>query len=395
MKKNVYVIIDGQAGSCGKGKVIGQFALQKKVDAAVTNNMPNAGHTFMDNGKKRIFRNIPVSAVNPNTALFIGPGSIIDMDVLVEEYEANQDILDGREIVVHPLVPLVQQKHIEQEKRQIKTGSTFKGCCPCQTEKMMRSPDAKFFKEYKSIKADPDYYKKLYHYLHTAKKILLEGAQGCDLDMNHSHHYPYTTSRQVCPEQMLADSGIPASYLKEIIMVIRPFPIRISNEIYDGSTIYSGDYGTSPELTWDQINVGAYLGMYPTTVEKEDIETWKDIAPDLTEYTTVTKKKRRIFDLDIDHLKFTVERIRPTSIYLNFFQQLDSEYQNIHGVYNGYGKIYFDKYRKEYLSWLENELGVPITMLGTGPKLEHYINREPYVKILKKEEKAAKTSRNF
>ncbi len=46
MKRNVYAIIDGQAGSCGKGKVIGQFAINENVDVAITNCMPNAGHTF-------------------------------------------------------------------------------------------------------------------------------------------------------------------------------------------------------------------------------------------------------------------------------------------------------------------------------------------------------------
>lgn len=94
MKKNVYAIIDGQAGSCGKGKVIGQFAINEKVDVAVSNCMPNAGHTFESNGVKRLFRNIPVSAVNPRTQLFIGSGSIIDMNVLEQEYEENKDILE-------------------------------------------------------------------------------------------------------------------------------------------------------------------------------------------------------------------------------------------------------------------------------------------------------------
>ncbi len=385
MRRNVYAIVDGQAGSCGKGKVIGQFALQKNVEVAITNNMPNAGHTFVKDGKKRVFRHIPVSAVNPNTQLFIGPGSVIDMDVLEEEYENNKDLLEGREIIVHPLVPIIQPKHIEKEKKEIVSGSTFKGGCACQTEKMMRSPETKFFKEWKGIKADPDYYQKLYSYLKSAKRILLEGAQGYDLDMNHSGHYPHTTSREVCVEQMLADAGISAFYLKEVIMVIRPFPIRISNEIYDGSTIFSGNYGNSIELSWNQINVGAYLGQYPTVITEEDIEEYGDIAPDLTEYTTVTKKKRRIFDIDINHLKRTVLRCHPTEIYLNFFEQLDSDYQNIHGVYNGYGKIYFDKYRKEYLAWLESELGVPIMTLGTGPDYQHYINRKPYVKMLQKE----------
>lgn len=385
MKRNVYAIIDGQAGSCGKGKVIGQFAINENVDVAITNCMPNAGHTFQSNGRKRVFRNIPVSSVNPNTKLFIGPGSAIDMDVLIDEYENNKDILEDREIIVHPMVPLIEKRHIEYEKQHLKSGSTFKGCGACMSEKVMRDPNLKFFKEYKNIKADPDYYNKMHKYLLTAKKILLEGAQGCDLDINHSGHYPFVTSRQVSVAQMLADSGISPMYLKEVIMVIRPFPIRISNEIYDGTHIFSGNYGKSNvELSWEQINIGAFLGQYPTAIKEEDIDEYKDMCPDLTEFTTVTKKPRRIFDIDIELLQKNIQINTPTQIYLNFFQQLDNNYQNVSGEYTESGNIYFDKYRKEYLAWLESELGVPITFLGTGPDLHHYIDRKPYLKSLKK-----------
>jgi adenylosuccinate synthase len=92
IKKNVYVIIDGMAGSCGKGKVCAEFALENNVDLAITNNMPNAGHTAVVNHEKRIFRNIPVSAVNKQTMLFLGAGSAIDMDILEEEYYNNVTI---------------------------------------------------------------------------------------------------------------------------------------------------------------------------------------------------------------------------------------------------------------------------------------------------------------
>ena len=93
MNKNVIAVIDGAAGSCGKAKVVGEIATDKniKLGAAVTNCMPNAGHTFVDeNGNATVFRNIPVSIVNPETELFIGPGSAIDMTVFQAEYEQAQ-----------------------------------------------------------------------------------------------------------------------------------------------------------------------------------------------------------------------------------------------------------------------------------------------------------------
>ena len=96
MNKNVIAVIDGAAGSCGKAKVVGEIATDKniKLGAAVTNCMPNAGHTFVDeNGNATVFRNIPVSIVNPETELFIGPGSAIDMTVFQAEYEQAKKYL--------------------------------------------------------------------------------------------------------------------------------------------------------------------------------------------------------------------------------------------------------------------------------------------------------------
>lgn len=386
MKKNVYAIIDGQAGSCGKGKVIGQFAINEKVDVAVSNCMPNAGHTFESNGVKRLFRNIPVSAVNPRTQLFIGSGSIIDMNVLEQEYEENKDILEGREIIVHPLVPLIEPRHIEKEKQLIKSGSTFKGCAACRSEKIMRDSNLKFFKEYKNIKADTNYHRKFHDAINQAEKVLVEGSQGCDLSLDNITHYPNVTSRVVSVSQMLSDSKIPPTRLNKAIMVVRSLPIRISNEIYDGSYMYSGDYGNSSELSWEQVSVGAYLGIPPSSVDIDLIEEFFDVSPKLKELTSVTKKTRRIFEMDLNLLKENIEDNDPAELYLNFFEYQDYNLRGISGIYSGYSNedIYLNKNLRNYLDYLEDELNVPITMLGTGADFTHYIDRRPYVKRIEK-----------
>ena len=92
---------------------------------------------------------------------------------------------------------------------------------------------------------------------------MLEGSQGCDLYLNHSGNYPYVTSRNVSTSQLLADSGISAERLLQTIIVIRPFPIRISNITKSGEFIYTGDYGKGKELTWTQINLASMYGSYP------------------------------------------------------------------------------------------------------------------------------------
>lgn len=145
MIKNVISVIDGEAGSCGKAKVIGEIATDKsiKLGASVTNCMPNAGHTFVDEkGTVTIFRNIPVSSVNPDTELFIGPGSAIDMEIFEEEYEQAKKYLRDRKIYVHEMVPLIDERHKQYEREHIKSGSTFKGCGAVTQEKVIR--DKKF-----------------------------------------------------------------------------------------------------------------------------------------------------------------------------------------------------------------------------------------------------------
>ncbi len=269
MIKNVISVIDGATGSCGKAKVVGEIATDNsiKLGASVTNCMPNAGHTFVDEkGNVTVFRNIPVSSVNPNTELFIGPGSAIDMDIFKEEYEKARRYLGDRKIYVHEMVPLISKRHKQYEKEHIKSGSTFKGCGSVTQEKVIRDEKLEFFKTFKNaiVCSNYEWLEKLYKHLDDPfQYVMLEGAQGCDLSLNFSGNYPYVTSRNVSTAQLLADSGISPERLLQTIMVIRPFPIRISNLTKSGEVFYTGGYGKGDELTWTQINLASMYGNYP------------------------------------------------------------------------------------------------------------------------------------
>lgn len=287
MNRNVISVLDGAAGSCGKAKVIGEIATDKTLTlgASVTNCMPNAGHTFVSNrGKKTIFRNIPVSIVNPKTELFIGPGSAIDMEVFKEEYERVKPYLGDRKIYVHEMVPLIEERHKEYERKNVKSGSTFKGCGAVSKEKLMRDPNLQFFNNYKNavVCSNDDWLNLLHSHVDRSNEyVMLEGSQGCDLSLNFSGNYPYVTSRNVSTTQLLSDSGLPAESLLGTIMVIRPFPIRISNVTKKGDFIYTGAYGRGEELTWSQINIASMLGTYPF---EGDLEFFATDAFDNKEY---------------------------------------------------------------------------------------------------------------
>ncbi len=67
-------------------------------------------------------------------------------------------------------------------------------------------------------------------------------------------------------------------------MVVRPFPIRISNYTKTGEKIYTGDYGEGRELTWTEINLAALFGSYP----------YKEIEYSFESRLTLNKVKRII-----------------------------------------------------------------------------------------------------
>lgn len=437
MPKNVITVLDGAAGSCGKAKVIGQIATDKSINlgASVTNCMPNAGHTYVSSyGKKTIFQNIPVSIVNSNTDLFIGSGSAINMDTFIEEYKRIKPLLGERKIYVHELVPLIEERHIAYESSRIKSGTTSKGCGAVSAEKILRDPNLRFFETYENaIRCSNDeWFDRLYSHLDNPNEyVLLEGAQGCALSLNHSNNHPHVTSRNVSISKLLDDTGISPSRHLENIMVIRPFPIRISNITKTGAIISSGNYGNSEELTWTQINLCAKLGTYPFKgdIDLFDCYLTKKIIDELLEISSEQSLKQ-VFGNNYNHIeasKVTVlealelERLfykeNNTPRYISriiTFPESESPYiedlseqttvtqkerrifdidinnlkrylqiNESYGLYlnffqqlsldyahqkGNFSSYAFNTYLSNYLDWLEDETKTEILALGTGAK---------------------------
>src|SRR5690606_5506427 len=94
----VTVVLGGQAGSEGKGKIAGYLA--KEFGASVANFMPNAGHTWVgDDGRKVMVQQLPQAVVNKDALLFISAGSALEPDLLFDEiqkYGAHGRVIIGR-----------------------------------------------------------------------------------------------------------------------------------------------------------------------------------------------------------------------------------------------------------------------------------------------------------
>lgn len=129
LEKNITVVIDGQAGSCGKGKICGYLAKKDNFKISTNNWSSNAGHSFVDkNGEKIVVSHLPMALVNKNTKLLINAGAIITPEILFYEIDRYSKLIGNRKIYIHPRAMIIEEKHRNIEKEIIKSGSTFKGC---------------------------------------------------------------------------------------------------------------------------------------------------------------------------------------------------------------------------------------------------------------------------
>lgn len=367
----VTVVLDSQAGSCGKGKFVGYLSQKDNIDAAINNFMSNAGHTYVDGAESVMTQHLPTSIVSKHThTLMIGPGAAITPDILFNEIIKFRNIIGDRQINIHPRAAVILPEHAEKEKEILRSGSTFKGCGAAQADKLMRVPNIRLFGDWyrttdwaqdMSIE-DTRYILDTINIIDTAgivnniidcsQSVMIEGSQGCDLDINYGLNYPHTTSRQCHAGQLVADCGISPRLVDDIVMIMRPYPIRISNSTNIGIEVSSGDYDGAEEITWD--------------IVKERCGAPADI--EFGEMTTVTKKMRRVFEMNWNRLEYVSMLNRPTQIALNFAQYLD------------YGALYCQSWKqlpqkvKDFIKEVEKVAGVPVTLVGTGPSNEHIID---------------------
>ncbi len=373
------VVIGGQAGSEGKGKiacVIADEFLKSNPNGLVVtcNHMPNAGHTFRDGEYKYVAGQLPTPAIFNNekygydVPVVIGPGSAINLNLLKKEIE-QCELVPGETLFIHPNAGIVTKEHLDIEGECLdNVSSTKKGGGACLAAKVMRQGSCGVH----AIARDllPNYLRPALtdtsEFLILAMKnnlaVLYEGAQGFDLDINHGLDYPYTTSRMSNVSQALADSGIPPTMIGKRVMVIRPYPIRVGNAFDSNGNMIgtSGDYASdNEELDWDKI--------------KELSNTPDDIS--LVERTTVTQKIRRVFTFSRERFEKSVRVNDPTEIVITFADHLDRE---LYGKRVNYNNLSYELKSKIGTFVDNNILSVyvnhKVPFVSTGPDHLDIIN---------------------
>jgi adenylosuccinate synthase len=360
------LILDSSMGSSGKGRLAAFLATNdQSLRVAACTFAVQAGHVVvMDDGTKITTQCIPSSFVNKNVLLYLGPTCNHDIETITKEVKMLDDL--GFEVssrlLIHPLMSIIEQRDRDFEKSLIKSGSTFKGCGAAAARKITRDPSTKLARDVSDQLPGKivDYTMQLIKHAKSGE-VIGEVAQGFGLSLNHSGYYPNVTYRDVTPMNFFADVGIPTSIANtfEVVGNARTLPIRISNEsAADGSYIYSGDTG-GRELTWAEVENSA--GYAPG-----------ELSTHSSNFTTVTKKLRRVFEFDWredgDFGRF-VNICDPTSISLNFVNHLCKDDAGV----KDFSQL--SDQTVEFILRLERTFSVPVKYIGTGAKHSETIVR--------------------
>ena len=296
----VVVTADAGAGSSGKGCLNSWLADSYDFHIATNNWASNAGHfTELDRGTRILVQHIPSAFVNKSTELYINAGASIDIDILLKEI----DMLEGlgfpikNRLSIHPHANIITNEDKETEKKLIKSGSTFKGCGAALAGKTLRAGRklAKDYAELTEVARIKDMTYILNMEVSLGMRVLIEGSQGIDLDINHAE-FPYCTSRQTTPAQLVADAGIAMEAITNTILNVRTNPIRINNEsaAKPGEMCYSGNYWGAKEITWQDIAKQSGYDSYENFLYDYEFALM----------TSVTKKVRRVFEFPTDRMKY-------------------------------------------------------------------------------------------
>ncbi len=414
------VLLGLQWGDEGKGKIVDYLAESYDLICRFQGG-PNAGHTIVIKGKKHVLHTIPSGVFREGVINVIGNGVVIDPIVLARELKMLQDNgIDTSSILLARKAHLILPTHryldagSEASKGKDKIGSTLRGIGPTYMDKTGRNglrigdtesadfkskyealrqkhlalgkmypevdldleqEEAKFYESLEIIKklklVDCSYY--VNKALDDGKRVLAEGAQGSMLDIDYGT-YPYVTSSStitagvcvglgVAPQRVGNVYGITKSYCTRVGS--GPFPTELDNEVGEELRQIGSEFGATtgrPRRTgWIDLPQLKYTimlnGVNHLCVTKMDcLNTFKtiDVATDYKIDGQTTQELP--YDLNV--------KIEP------IYKSIKGWNQDINSITD------FDEMPievKDYIAFLEDYLGVPVTMLSTGPGREALI----------------------
>lgn len=277
------VIVDLQAGDTGKGKVCNHLSNEGDYTHVIRyNGGGNAGHTIYKNGVKMVTHFIPSGIVNGIKSI-IGPGCVVNVDKLVKEINELQ--LSGVKVMgnlfIDKRVHLITDEHVAEDSKDVTIGTTKTGNGPAYRDKYYR----------KGVRAESSSFLKdmvidIYEELHNDEdnKILFEGAQGFELDVDWGD-YPYVTSSH-CTVGSAVLNGVPPQKIRRVYGVCKAYNTyvgakefekdeKIFEQIREVGNEYGATTGRKRQIAWnnldDIIKAARINGVTHLVVNKIDV----------------------------------------------------------------------------------------------------------------------------
>ena len=427
-----YAVIGAQWGDEGKGKVV-DFLAERVQYVVRFSGGNNAGHTVINDLGEFAFHLVPSGIFWPQVSCVIGNGVVVDPGVLLEEIQGLQDRgVDTSRLLLSDRAHLIMPYHVRLDELEERArggqaiGTTGKGVGPAYMDKAARIglrvgdllevedeeqflPRLMYVVQQKNAlitkvyggEAIPveglleklrEWGERLAPYISTTESvlqgalaegenILLEGAQGTLLDIDHGT-YPYVTSSSPSIGGACTGAGIPPQAIAGVTGIFKAYSTRVGNgplvsELTDevGHTIreLAWEYGTTTgrarRIGWFDAVAARYSAQVNgfTSVVLTRLDVLDSISPIkvCTAY--------RIDGEVVHHFptnKAVLERCEP--VYEEFpgwsdptasIQRLEDLSENARG----------------YATRLEELIGVPIDLISTGPKREETIPIRPII----------------
>jgi len=421
------VLVGAQWGDEGKGKITDH--LSKAADVVVRyQGGNNAGHTIIVGNERFALTLIPSGVLYPQVTPVIGNGCVIDPAVLVDEMaELDRRGIDPSRLQVSGNAHLIMPYHrkldavMERFLGQQQIGTTKRGIGPAYMDKFSRHGirvqdlfDPKIFhqklevalkdknkilaKVYNSLPMEIEPIAEKYlgygdqlhdHVTDTSlllweaqqqgKNIIFEGAQGTLLDIDHGT-YPFVTSSNPTAGGATIGSGIGPKTIDRVVGVAKAYITRV---------------GTGPFPTELNDETGARMvelgGEFGTVTGRRRRCGWLDIvalryAVRVNGLTELAMTKLDILS-HFENLKIAVAYDSLGERFTEFPRQQRVLY-NCHPVYEelpGWDvdiseiRSYDDlpKEARRYIEYVENMIGVPVSMIGVGPARDATLIRNP------------------
>lgn len=421
------VIVGMQWGDEGKGKIVD--LISPAFDAVVRfQGGNNAGHTVRFGEAHFSLHLIPSGILRPGMHCALGNGMVIQPDALFEEMAklegmgidfAGRFFISNRAHVVLPAAAALDQAR-EEAQGDSRIGTTSRGIGPTYEHKAsrfglrlvdlaspalesrLRSYLRKVDAELASLGASPvaggveetlgrcvRWQEKLAPYLsdtelllHTwlaeGKSLLLEGAQGTLLDLDHGT-FPFVTSSSSTAGGACTGTGLPPTALDGAIGVLKAYTTRV---------------GGGPFTTELHSEVAEYLrrrgNEYGTTTGRPRRCGWLDLvgaryAQRLNGISAVALTKLDVLD-DLEEIPVCVGYRENGEVHREYSARFESgegfepEYRVMKGWrHSTVGILDFadlPQEAKDYVDLLEQELGVPMALISSGPRREETIVRD-------------------